>query len=308
MVDILLAAFNGEKYIAQQIDSILNQTYEDWKLYISDDCSCDNTVNIVKKYLEKYPDKIVLIQSTNSSGSSKNHFFKMLKYSVSEYIMFCDQDDIWLSDKIQLTIEKMIECEKQYRINTPLLVHTDLKVVDENLKIISNSLFKYQSLSYERSKLNNLLGQNIVTGCTMMINRELLDLTRNNIPKDAIMHDWWLALVASAFGQVIFLQSSTVLYRQHCNNEVGAKDVTSPFYILKRIKKHETKKSIELTYMQARSFSNIYNQNLSKEKKQIVSAYLEMYKLNKLNKIKYLYKYCFFKNSFMRKIGQIVYI
>jgi hypothetical protein len=142
----------------------------------------------------------------------------------------------------------------------------------------------------------------------MMINCELLNLTKNNIPKYAIMHDWWLALVASAFGQVVFLPSSTVLYRQHCNNDVGAKDTRSPFYIMKCIKEHETRKSIQLTYMQAKSFLNVYNQSLSKEKKQIVSAYLEMDKLNKLNKIMYLYKYSFFKNSFIRKVGQIIYI
>ena len=100
MVDILMATYNGGKYIAEQIDSILNQNYNDWKLYIRDDGSKDNTVNIVKEYIEKYPDKIILIEDGRRNLGPKLNFGELLKISKSEYCMFCDHDDVWMEDKV----------------------------------------------------------------------------------------------------------------------------------------------------------------------------------------------------------------
>ncbi|MDD4782006.1 MAG: glycosyltransferase, partial [Tissierellia bacterium] len=129
MIDILLASYNGEKYIGEQIESILNQTYQDWFLYIKDDCSIDNTLDIALEYERKYIDKIKVIKSDIPSGSAKNNFFSMLPYSQNDYIMTCDQDDIWLPNKIELTFNKMKDVEKE-NSNIPILIHTDLKVVD----------------------------------------------------------------------------------------------------------------------------------------------------------------------------------
>jgi hypothetical protein len=190
----------------------------------------------------------------------------------------------------------------------PLLIHSDLKAVNENLDVISNSMFEYQFLDYKRNKLNNLLVQNIVTGCTVMVNHKLIDLTRDNTPNDVIMHDWWLALVSSAFGQVIFIDKPTILYRQHGNNGVGAKYVNSLSYNIKRIKDNKIKKSIKNTYDQAKCFIDIFGQDLDLEKKEIIFTYLKLPTLNKSQKIISLYKYSFFKNSLLRKMGRIIYI
>lgn len=308
MIDILLAAFNGEEYISQQIDSIINQTYSDWKLYISDDCSTDSTLEIVKSYIEKHPSKIFLIENTKSSGSAMNHFFRLLQHAKSNYIMFCDQDDVWLPDKIILTLEKMKESENNYDKDKPILIYTDLIVADEKLNVISNSMFKYQSLRINNNKLNALLAQNNVTGCTVMINKKLLEIVKNNIPKSSIMHDWWLALVAATFGDVVFIDKPTVLYRQHSNNQVGAKNTRNIFYIINCINGKKIKKDINNTYIQARCLLDIYNNEISLEKIKIISAYVEIPMLCKINKIMYLYKYGFLKKSIVRKIGQIIYI
>lgn len=306
MIDILLASYNGEKYIAEQIESILNQTYKDWFLYIKDDCSTDNTVNIINAYEKRYKDKIKVVVSDKPTGSAKNNFFSMLQYSKSDYIMTCDQDDVWIPEKIEITYNKMKEAENAYK-DIPILVHTDLKVADENLNIISDSLLKMQNLDSSRDKLNNLLVQNIVTGCTVMVNRKLLDYIKT-IPKYAIMHDWWMALIAASLGKIEFIEKPTVFYRQHKYNDVGAKNVNSANYILKRLSNiNDIKKSISDTYIQSEEILNSLGNLIDKNNHLIVNQYSLMTKFNKLKKILILLKYKLWKNSLVRVLGQIIF-
>lgn len=306
MIDILLASYNGEKYIAEQIESILDQTYKDWFLYIKDDCSTDNTVNIINAYEKRYRDKIKVVVSDKPTGSAKDNFFSILQYSKSDYIMTCDQDDVWIPEKIEITYNKMKEAENSYK-DIPILVHTDLKVADENLNIISDSLLKMQNLDSSRDKLNNLLVQNIVTGCTVMVNRKLLDYIMT-IPKNAIMHDWWMALIAASLGKIKFIEKPTVLYRQHNHNDVGAKNVNSANYILKRLSNiNDIKKSISDTYLQSEEILNSMGSLIDKNNYLIVNQYSLMTKFNKLKKIQILLKYKLWKNSLVRVLGQIIF-
>jgi len=306
MIDILLAAYNGEKYIAEQVDSILNQTNKDWFLYIKDDCSTDNTLRIISEYENKYSDKIKVIKSDKPSGSAKDNFFSMFQYSKNDYMMTCDQDDIWLSNKIEITYQKMQEAELKNK-DIPILIHTNLKVVDENLNVISNSLFKMQNLNSNRDKINNLLVQNIVTGCTVMVNRKLLTYI-NTIPQHAIMHDWWLALIASALGKIVFIDYPTVLYRQHKSNDVGAKNVKSLNYTLNRLSnKNIIRKSIVDTYVQSEELLIIINNYISKSDYKIISQYANLAKVNKFKRISVIVKYKLLKNSGIRVLGQIVF-
>ncbi len=305
MIDILLASCNGEKYIAEQIDSILNQSFKDWYLFIKDDCSTDDTIKIILEYEKKYKDKIQVILSDKSSGSAKNNFFSLLQYSKNDYIMMSDQDDVWLPDKIELTLKKMIDSEKKY-LNLPILVHSDLIVVDENLNIINNSFFKLQNFDSNRDKLNNLLVQNIVTGCTVMINRNLLNFIRI-IPKRAIMHDWWMALIASAVGMIIYIESPTILYRQHGNNCVGAKDAKSLSYILTMLNKgYAIKKALNDTYSQSDELLTTIN-IIDEKNRSIIKHYSSLNNSNKLNKLKIFINYNIWKNGFIKIIGQILF-
>ncbi|WP_312833479.1 glycosyltransferase family 2 protein [Sedimentibacter saalensis] len=304
MIDILLASYNGEKYIAEQIDSILNQTYKDWFLYIKDDCSTDNTLNIIRNYEKSYKDKIKVITSEIKSGSAKDNFFSMLKYSENEYIMTCDQDDVWLPDKIEITLNKMQEVE-QADNNVPILVHTDLKVVDEKLNIIAESLMKMQNLDFRRDKLNNLLVQNIVTGCTVMVNRKLLNYIKL-VPRQAIMHDWWMALLASALGIVYFIDTPTVLYRQHKNNDVGAKNVKSTDYILRKLRNlNSVKDTINDTYIQAAELLNAIGDEADSRNNELIKQYSLFLKINKYQRIKRIIKYQYWKNGIIRVVGQV---
>lgn len=307
MVTILLATYNGERYLEEQIESILQQTYTDWELIIQDDCSSDGTAVIALNYVKHNPYKIRFIRREFPSGSAKNNFFSMLKLAKSDYVMTCDQDDVWLPAKVEVSMSEMHRLEADHGYNKPLLVHTDLKVVDYNLSVIAESMFKRQNLDNHRDKLNNLLVQNIVTGCTTMVNRALLDMVYE-VPKEAIMHDRWLALIACAFGKIGFLDQSTVLYRQHGSNEVGDKDTRSFWYNLKRLS--ETKQStqaLQNTYLQAQAFLKIYGEMLLPKLLELVREYSLIPEYGKIRRLQTISRYHFWKKGFARKCGQILF-
>jgi glycosyltransferase involved in cell wall biosynthesis len=222
-VDILLAAYNGEKYLAEQIESILIQTYTDWRIIARDDGSTDNTLTLLKSYADIYKDKFLLVESGKQNLGPCQNFALLLNFSDAEYIMFCDQDDIWLPNKIEITIDKMLEMENAHP-DRPLLIHTDLNIVDDNLNLISNSMWEYQDLDIRIEKhLYEIAVHNIVTGCTVMINRKAR-LCSIPIPREALMHDWWIAIIVCKYGIISHIPQSTILYRQHSNNKLGARE------------------------------------------------------------------------------------
>lgn len=308
MIDILMAVYNGEKYIKDQIDSIINQTISNWRLVILDDCSTDSTLDILNEYRQKYPEKIVVHTNEKNSGGAKENFFKLVKFSKYNYIMFCDHDDVWKKDKIEKTYRCMLELEQKVASpQEPLLVHTDLNVVDENLKLIDQSMVKTQKLNVYDNRLCKLLTQGSVTGCTMMVNANLLNMM-GEFSEEIIMHDWWASLIASAFGKMAFLNDPTILYRQHQSNQVGAKKVNSLKYILsKLLNLKEIKKSISDTYAQAGVFYETYKEILSFRQVKILEIYSNLKNYNKVKRIYCLFKYSFLKRGILRKIGQILF-
>jgi len=221
-VDILLTTFNGAKFLPDQLDSLFAQTHLPRHIFIGDDGSKDETLAIINQFINKYPNTITLLPPSEKLGVIKN-FSRLIPLAKADYVMFSDQDDIWKKEKLEQTLSKMQEAEKSSSLPIPILVHTDLEVVDQDLKMIAPSFWKYTHLNpFKTDQLNRLLAQNVVTGCTMMINKAMLNLCFP-IPENVIMHDWWAALVASAFGRVVPLNKATLLYRQHSNNTLGAK-------------------------------------------------------------------------------------
>ncbi len=306
MIDILMATYNGERFLRPQLDSILQQSNQDWRLMIRDDCSIDRTVEVIKEYQLLRPEQIRLIQAEQPSGSAQNNFFQLLQYSSAEYVMFADQDDVWLPQKIQLTLDKMQQMVQQYGAETPLLVHTDLAVVDSFLRILNPSLFQMHNMDAARNKLNNILVQNIVTGCTMMVNRSLLDLV-TEIPKHAVMHDMWLALVAAAFGEIGFVDRATMLYRQHGNNVKGARNMKSISYTIQKLRRmKEIHVGLLEQYHQAREFLNLYEKLLKPEQKALLQAYGSLENSGVLKKFNVLTNYQLYKKGFIRKAGQVL--
>jgi len=223
-IDIAIATYNGERYISEQIASILTCSidmpgFSLGSIIVSDNKSTDGTAAIVEA-LAKHDARIKLVVC-DSPGVINNFNFALQRTSA-EYIMLCDQDDFWLKNKIQLSLEKIIELELEVGKNSPLLVFSDLSVTDSELNVTEPSFFVAQRLkpnSYLYPK--HIFLANVAPGCTMMFNRKLLDMALP-IPTTAAMHDWWLLLIASTFGRVAHLNVPTILYRQHANNQVGA--------------------------------------------------------------------------------------
>ena len=216
-INILMATYNGRRYVAQQIESILNQTYQDFRLIISDDSSTDSTLKILEEY-EKKDQRIEIYCQGENLGIVANFEFLIGKVR-SEYFMFSDQDDIWEPDKIEKTLDKM---EKE---NLDL-VYTDLVVVDSRLKEIAPSYWKLKGLDYRIKKYNNfesLYLNNFVTGCTMLVKSKWIN-DFLPLPKKSkyILHDYWIALVISQSGRIGYIDEATVKYRQHTNNSIGS--------------------------------------------------------------------------------------
>ncbi len=306
MIGILLAVYNGEKYLPEQIDSLLNQTVADIKIIIRNDGSTDNSANIIKNYAENYPNKIQVVEG-NPTGSASKNFAKLLEMCDDsfDYIMFCDQDDVWLPDKAQKTLDAMKITEGD-NTNVPVLVHTDLKVVDGGLNVINESFFAFQKLIQKDITLPKLLVQNYVTGCTVMINRALKQRC-GKIPDDCIMHDWWLALVAVIFGKLVCLNEGTMLYRQHDNNQVGAKASYGIGYIKRKLSTlDEVRKNYNATYIQAKSLLKCYEKDLENAQKELLQKYCEIPKMGKLKRISTIEKYGFKKGTGLRILGQYV--
>lgn len=322
-VDILMATYNGEEFISEQIESIINQTHNNWRLIIKDDGSEDDTAITVKEYTRRFPEKISLVDDIGNNLGACQNFARLMEYSKSDYIMFCDQDDVWLPDKIGITLQKILEMERSYGKNTPLLVYTDLKVADNDLNIIANSFWQYQKLDPETGQaLNRLLVQNVVTGCTMIINNALKKLSMP-IPQDAIMHDWWITLVAASFGKIGYVDDSTVLYRQHDKNDIGAKDLrVSYLYIIRKViglyKKErreqlkrtllKTKGDLLMTQRQAKAFVEHYNTSLNNKKLKLAKIYSELERYGLVKKRWHILKYGFYATGLMKNLGILVSI
>lgn len=310
MIEILLGTFNGGAFLEQQINSILEQTCSEWKMIIRDDGSTDNTISLIEGYIEKYPDKFTLIVNERPSGSAKNNFMRLIQDATADYIMFCDQDDFWEPDKIQLTYNMMIQLEKENNLTTPILVHTDLAVADEQLEIIGSSFFDYMNLP-RKKELKELIIQNSITGCTVMINKTLLVLMLKlgeNSP--ILMHDHVAGILALLYGKVGLVDKSLIKYRQHGLNSVGAADANSINYKVNRFKRGRDsfKKDMETSYKQIQYLLKIYDVSACDSRIQkMMNRYSQLEQESKLEKISFFVRYGVLKHGLIRKVVQLLW-
>ncbi len=302
-IEILLATRNGRTYLAQQLDSILCQTHTCWKLLVCDDGSTDGTRELLYEYIQTCPDRIRMVNSGPGRLGARGNFAFLLKHSTADYVAFCDQDDCWLPEKLALTLEKMQELEKACGTDTPLLVHSDLRVVNEQGRVLSPSFWRRQQLDPVHSEyLNRLLVQNGVTGCTAMINGRLRELGRT-MPEAAIMHDWWLALAAAAFGKVAHIRRATVHYRQHAANVIGAPGYTL-VYLLRRLNRPgEIRRSLLATQRQAAAFLDLFGALLTDGQKNLVRSYAEIRKEKFFMRKMRIFEFDLFKMGLLRNLA-----
>lgn len=225
-VAIVMATFNGERFLTRQLTSLLAQTTTDWHLWIRDDGSTDGTVAIIDDFARR-DRRISRVRDDLGNIGPVRGFARLLQQLPADisYAMFCDQDDEWLPDKITVSVRHMRELEHCHP-GVPVLVHTDLIVIDEQGDVTNSSFWAYSGIDPFMNSLSRLFFQNTVTGCTALLNRPLLDRTRESLD-GAEMHDWWVALVARGFGIIEPLRHATVRYRQHSANVLGARRRTA---------------------------------------------------------------------------------
>ena len=231
-IDILLATYNGEKYLKEQLDSILNQTYKNIRIIISDDCSKDTTPEILKEY-QKKDDRIELHIQKNNLGVVKNIEF-LLKEVKSPYYMLADQDDYWLPEKAEKSLEKLKEEKAD-------LVFGDLEVVDKNLNTMYSSFNDYMLLTRKINKYINSYKvnylYNCITGCTVLAKKETIEkiipLPTNS---KRVLHDHWIGLMVALNGKLAYVPEKYIRYRQHGNNEVGTEKISHGFKKLKQVR------------------------------------------------------------------------
>lgn len=305
---ILLSAYNGTKYLKNQISSLTSQKNIGINIIARDDGSSDDT----KKQLAKY--KNIKILTDNSNLGVKKSFSTLLEYAsentTGEHFMFCDQDDVWKEDKVKKTFEKMQKFEKLYP-NAPILIHTDLHVTDENLNMIDNSFWHYEHINPSKNSLGNLLMQNTITGCTTMVNKKLAQLAMP-IPNECIMHDWWIGLVACAFGKIGYLNEPTMYYRQHNKNDTGAKrySIKNIFKKIPNIYKGSGiyQNHLDNNIRQAEKFLEIHGDKLDSHSYKTVKAMATIKNQTWLQKRKNILYYGLTKNGFFRNLGLLLKI
>ena len=276
VVDIALATFNGERHLPEFLASIEKQTYINWHLVAGDDGSTDKTTEILKTFAATHSGRTTLLPGTPPLGI-KDNFSRILQACRHDYTALADQDDIWLAGKIKNSVHRIQVVEKEVPKGVPVLVHSDATVTDDNLNVLDQSLWHHQHLCPEYGlKFKNLLVQNVITGCTTMINRALLDLALP-IPNESMMHDWWLGLVAAAFGKISYLPEPSLLYRQHAGNQIGAKRWSTRYIAGEAASGLDAlRKRIRATQRQAEEFSARFPEHLGVGEQDVLDAYTQL--------------------------------
>lgn len=326
MIEILLATYNGERFLPEQIESITSQSFKDYNILASDDNSSDCTFEILRSYESVLGEKIKVVQS--NTHSAKENFYNLLDMADAEYIALCDQDDFWQSDKLEKSLKAVQRLERRYGKETPILVHSDLEIVDENLNSQNKKMseltgiseaIKYAkkeskylyTISTEKS-FSRYLVENNITGNTVIINKALLDIYKR--PEVSFMHDWWLGMIAFTFGKVGYLNECLVKYRQHESNELGAKNPLELRNIRKR-NKQRIRENYDYMFAQVEEFLRLYKSELGKSRladtyyaHKYLNAFANMKSKNRISKIRDILKYSFFKSSKILTLGEMLNI
>ena len=288
-VNILMSTYNGQQFLAEQIRSIQEQSYTDWTLFIRDDGSSDNTKEILKDF-ERQDRRIHLIDSDKSDnlGVIKS-FHKLVNHDRADYYFFSDQDDVWLPNKLELSLKEA----QNYPVDLPLMGYMDLKVVNQDLEIMTESMVKSQS-HHANTELVQELTENTVTGGVAMINHALAEMWQET--DDILMHDWYLALLASAFGNLVFIDQPGELYRQHSDNVLGARTLSKRFrkWIRPHILFAVYWDLIKNSQKQAR---HLLQMPLSQSNRELIEAFVTIMDKPMLERFRILRKYGLRKNK-----------
>lgn len=315
-IAIVLATYNGELYLREQLDSVMSASYQKFQVFIRDDGSKDHTCEIIQEYEETYPGKICRIQDGKNIKSASGNFMQLFRHLIDKrefsYVMCMDQDDIWNVDKIFMTLSTMKKAEAKWGQDIPILVHTDLRVIDQQRREIARSFMEYSRLDPDVTDFYRMLAYNNVTGCTMMLNRKLLEMSIRGT-EGMFMHDWWCALIASAFGKIVFLNKQTLDYRQHMSNTVGASDnrsfrtlINKTRGFLKKVSCNET--LFDQTIQQAKVFRKAFLEEMDRDILEGTTSYCNLGSMSRVRRFQIFLRYGFWSQGIARCLGQIAFL
>ncbi|BBQ88598.1 TPA: glycosyltransferase family 2 protein [Klebsiella quasipneumoniae subsp. quasipneumoniae] len=310
-IDVLLATYNGSKFVKEQITSVLANFDKlpgvNCRLLISDDGSSDDTIAIINE-LELVDSRIILIDKTKKGGVRQN-FNYLINNCDADYVFFCDQDDLWLPNKMSIFLDRFLLVEKDY--SGPVLVHSDLCVADKNLSPMNISMFEYQKIN-KMPSFTELIISNSITGCVMACNRTLICEIKKSHISNSIMHDWYVGIYAAAYGRISFIDSSLILYRQHGGNQVGAKSFSTKDifnFVGIKDKLADARLSVQKTHEQAKLFYNDFGNDLEPNKRKDLHDYIDSFDTNFLCRLKLFSQRGFRKTGRLRNfIFFLVYI
>jgi len=316
-ITVLLAAYEGESYVGQQLDSILEQTVPGIRICVSDDGSKDGTRQILETYRQKYPDRIVLNHHRREGAFQDRkgrvppaamNFFWLLSQAEGDYILLSDQDDVWKRQKTEVLLKRMKELEGRLGRSAPILVHSDMEVVDQDLKQISPSLFAYQHSNPNRISLAEILVENPVTGGAVMMNKAMARWFRD-VPEACFMHDWWIALTAACFGVISYVPESLYLYRQHGFNTLGARETGSVKDLAQRAgRQRQVEENYRNMFAQAAAFGRMYGDRLNQWQKGILISFLALPLQSPAGRLRNIVRNHFYKSSRIQTLAQCVTI
>lgn len=304
MIAIIMAVYNGETYLREQLDSLLHNTCTDFVLHVFDDGSTDASPEILTEYAGKHPEQIFYHRNKENHGVIRN-FLEGCACVDADYYMFCDQDDVWLPEKIAHTLQKMQDAE-QSAPNTPIVAFGDATVVDEHLNTLHPSFQRQSGYRTDALDLAHIMMENKLIGCTVLFNATLKNLI-SEISPAIRMHDWWIALIAASMGQIVYLDEPLLLYRQHTGNVVGGS--SRSHYIKSRLA-HLAKQREVLyqTCAQAGAFLQLYGNKISPGNQRLLHLFATIPEANWFVRRYRIIRYHFYKSGLIRNLGVLLVI
>lgn len=305
MVSVLLAAYQGASYLPEQLASLESQQFTDFRILWQDDGSSDATPALLASMGQRY---IPGTQQGLHLGPAGN-FISLMRQDDAPYTALCDQDDVWHSDRLLRGLTAIREAEARMGTDVPLLVHSDARIIAADGACLHDSLFRHQGWRGDAASLQQLIVQNNVTGCTILMNAALRNLVCAHAqPEKLYMHDWFIAMTAAAFGSIIFLPEPLVDYRQHGSNAMGA----SRSGLVRRAAAamaapEQARARIRLTYDHTRMFREAFGDRLPDAAARIIDDYLAAGNLPRLKRIASIRQGGYVMQSPIARLGQIIF-
>lgn len=306
-IDILLATYNGEKFLNEQLESIFMQDFQDFRIIVRDDGSTDHTLDILSKWKGLYPQKIDIVQDDLKNLGPTQNFNQLLQYAEAPYICFSDQDDKWLPSKLSKQLEFIQSIEEEHP-NKGVMVFSDLILCDENLEIISTSLIEKDRLDTRAVSTNRLLMQNVPYGCAIMINHKLL---KQIFPIDqrALLHDHWAAIISATIGEIQYLDEALIYHRIHQKNASRAESEhkkEASQAISKKITNQNFHNYLNKQVAQAQAILDHLEPHLDEKQKKIFNDFISLQSRRGVSRKWIIVKNRFFKNTIYHTIKLIL--